>query len=101
MLKREDVLHVAKLSRLALAEKEVEKFSKQLAAVFDLFGKVDGADLKNIKETSQVTGLKNVLRADEIKKIKDLTDCTTEELLQNAPAHDEHNIVVPKVIEGK
>jgi len=99
MLKQEDVLHVAKLSRLALTEKEVEKFSKQLAAVFDLFGKIDEADLKDIKETSQVTGLKNVLRDDETKQYADLTQCTTEELLANAPQKEGTNIVVPRVIE--
>lgn len=99
MLKKEDVEHVAKLSRLKLSEAEIEKFTPQLSSVFEMFEKVDAEDLKNVEETSQVTGLENITREDEIKCLDDLTCCTTEELLSNAPQKQGSGIIVPRIIE--
>lgn len=101
MLKKEDVLHVAKLARLRLSDSEVDKFSKQLSAVFDSFEEIDKVELKGIPETSQVTGLKNISRVDEAKKIENLTDSSQGELFKNVPIHDGGKIIVPKVIDSK
>ena len=68
MLNKGDVLHIARLAHLDLSDTEVEKFSAQLSDVLELFSKIDGLDLKDEAETSQITGLENVFRADEIKK---------------------------------
>jgi len=46
-----------------------------------------------------VTGLENITREDEVKCLDDLTCCTTEELLANAPQKDGTGIIVPRVIE--
>jgi len=100
-LKKEDVEHVAKLSRLELSDAEIGKFTPQLSSVFEMFEKLDAEDLKDIEETSQVTGLENVTREDEIKCIDDLTCCTTEELLKNIPTKEGNSILVPKIIEDK
>ncbi len=100
-LKKEDVEHVAKLSRLELSDAEIEKFTPQLSSVFEMFEKLDAEDLKNVEETSQVTGLENVTREDEIKCLDDLTCCTSEELLKNVPVKEGSSILVPKVIEDK
>jgi len=100
MLTKEEVLHVAKLAKFDLSEAEVEKFRLQLSNVLDLFKKIDDVELKDIEETSQVTGLKNVLRNDEVVCKKDLTCCTTEELLKGTPIKDGNSIKVPKVIGG-
>jgi aspartyl-tRNA(Asn)/glutamyl-tRNA(Gln) amidotransferase subunit C len=109
MLKKEDVEHVAKLSRLKLTDAEIEKFTPQLSSVFEMFdqprlrrreaGKLDTEDLGSVEETSQVTGLENVAREDEIKQYPDQTKCTTEELLSNAPQKEGLGIIVPRVIE--
>lgn len=100
MLKKEEVLHIARLARLDLKEEEVEKFSTQLSAVLDLFKKIDEIDLTDKPETSQVTGLKNITRPDEITCKEGLTCCTSEELLSDAPSKDESSIKVPKIIGG-
>ena len=99
MLKKEDVLKVAKLSRLELSDAEIEKFTPQLSSVFEMFERLDAEDLKDVEETSQVTGLENIPREDEVKCLDDLTCCTTEELLANAPQKDGTGIIVPRVIE--
>ncbi len=99
MLKKEDVERVAKLSRLKLSDAEIVKFAPPLSYVFKMFGDLDTKNLDGVEETSQVTGLKNILRDDEAKQYTDLTQCTTEELLANTPQKEGTNIVVPRVIE--
>lgn len=98
MLTKEEVLQVAKLAHLDLNGEEVEKFRVQLSSILDLFKKVDDIDLKDIGETSQVSGLSSVFSEDEVGCKKDLTCCTTDELMSNVPIKDGSSIKVPKVI---
>ena len=101
MLSREEVLHIARLARLDLKEEEIGKFQNQLSDILDLFKKIDDVDLANVEETSQVTGLKNVLREDKVKCFENLTCCTSEELVENAPLREDTKILVPKVLGEK
>lgn len=64
---KKDVLHVAKLANLKLTEKQIEKFTPQLSSVINYVSKIQELDTKKIKETSQVTQLKNVFREDRIE----------------------------------
>jgi len=101
MLNKQEVLAVAKLADLELTDAEVEKFSTQLSDVLDMFKKIDDIDLKDVEETSQITGLGNISRNDEIKCEQDLTCCTADELLFNVPDRNGNLIIVPKILEGK
>lgn len=65
-LTRDDVLHVAKLAKLTLSEKEIERFRKQLSEVISYISQLSEVDTKGIDATSQTTGLENVKREDEI-----------------------------------
>jgi len=58
--------HVAKLANLPLKKDEKEKFEKQLSEILRYVEKLKEIDTKNIDTTSQVTGLENVTRKDEI-----------------------------------
>jgi len=62
-----DVPHVAKLANLRLNEKETIKFEKQLSEILNYVDKLKEVDTTNIETTSQVTGLENILRKDEVK----------------------------------
>ena len=62
---REDVLHVARLARLALTEEEIERFRAQLSAILDAVGKVQELDLEGVPPTSHPLDLVNVWRPDE------------------------------------
>lgn len=73
-LTREETRHIANLANLTLSEDEVRKFSGQLSEVLDYIEKLKEVETKNVEPTSQVTGLENVFREDEIKpplKIKE------------------------------
>lgn len=65
MIDRAQVLHVAKLARLALSEEEVERMSRELSAVLDHIEKISELDLDGVPPTSHVVDVVNALRADE------------------------------------
>ena len=66
MLTEDQVRHIAKLARIRLTDEEVKKFSKQLSGVLDYMDVLNEVDTKKVAETSQVTGLKNVMEEDVI-----------------------------------
>ncbi len=100
MLSKDDVLAVAKLSRLELTEPQIEKFGTQLSNVLELFDELKSVDTENTLETSQVTGLKNITREDAVFYDDDLRPSSTDELLKNVPVRRENNIIVPKIIDS-
>ena len=66
MLERDQVLHVARLARLALADEEVERMRLELSKVLDHIEKIaELDDLDGVAPTSHVVALENALRADE------------------------------------
>lgn len=73
-----DVPHIAKLANLPLNPEETKKFEKQLSETLDYVEKLNSIDTKNINLTSQIAGLENVTRGDEIKP-----SVTQEEALSN------------------
>ena len=78
-ISQEEVRHVAKLARLELSDKEVEKFAGQLSSVFEYMDVLSEADTEGVMETSQVTGLENVSDKDEVVASvsrEDLLACT-------------------------
>ncbi len=80
MLSDDQVKHVAKLARIKLTDEEVKKFGPQLSKVLDYMDILSEVDTKNVAETSQVTGLSNVMEKDEILTAQstreELLDCT-------------------------
>ena len=75
-LTTKDVLHVAKLAKIEITGKEVEKYAEQLSKVVDYFSKLSEVDTNNIEPTSQTTGLENVTR----------TDLVNQKLIKPGPA---------------
>jgi aspartyl-tRNA(Asn)/glutamyl-tRNA(Gln) amidotransferase subunit C len=65
-LTRVDVLKLAQLARLQLTDEEVEAFRGELNAVLDYVQQLDGVNVDGLEPTSQVTGLTNVMRDDEV-----------------------------------
>ncbi len=65
MIDREQVLHVARLSRLRLSEEEVDTLTGELSSVLDHVDKLAEVDIDGVEPTSHVVPLENVLRPDE------------------------------------
>ena len=67
-INKELIEHVAEIARLKLTGKEIEKFSKELKDIIDVFSKIDKVDTKNIETSLQPVELKNMLREDNEEK---------------------------------
>lgn len=68
MLSKEEVKHIAKLARLGLSDKEIEKFQKELSSILDYIEKLKKVDVSKIKATSHPLEIKNVMREDKGQK---------------------------------
>jgi aspartyl-tRNA(Asn)/glutamyl-tRNA(Gln) amidotransferase subunit C len=89
-ISRDDVLHVARLARLALTEEEVERFGEQLSAILEAVGKVAELDLADVAPTSHPLDLANVWAPDEPSP-----SLPREEALANAPEREDGFFRVP------
>lgn len=95
-LTQDDVAHVAKLAKLELTQKEVEKFQKQLSKVIDHISQLSEIDTVKVNPTSQTTGLTNVFRSDVVKSEECLTP---QEALSGTEKTHNGYFVVPAVLE--
>ncbi len=95
-LKKSDVKHVAKLAKLKLTSKEIDKFSKQLSRIISYVEELNEVDTSKTEPTSQTTGLENVSRED--KKIS--KDCfSQEEALSGTEKKHNNYFVVPRIFD--
>ena len=95
MINEDDVKHIARLARLGLGDKEIKKFSGQLASVFEYMQILNEVDTDGVEPTEQVTGLRSVMEPDEIFNGDDpdeLLKCTEMPL-------ERHQIRVKPVFE--
>jgi aspartyl-tRNA(Asn)/glutamyl-tRNA(Gln) amidotransferase subunit C len=79
-IERDDVLHVARLARLDLREDEIERLTRELAAILDAVGKVGELDLSDVPPTSHPLDVVNVWGEDQPEPSLSLDDA-----LANAP----------------
>jgi aspartyl-tRNA(Asn)/glutamyl-tRNA(Gln) amidotransferase subunit C len=90
VIDREEVLTVARLARLQLADQEVEPMARELSAVLDHIAKIGELDLSDVPPTSHVVEISGALRADEPRP------CLPREVvLSQAPAADDEGFLVP------
>lgn len=101
-LSKSEVEHIAKLARIHLTEKEKQKYSKELSSILGYVEKLQKVNTDNVEETSQVTGLVNVYREDNVTdkwKVDKDTKENREKLLSNAPAKKGEYVKVRQVLE--
>ena len=93
-LSRDAVLKLAQLSRLKLTDNEIERFRVELSSILDYVEMLDKVDVRGLEPTYQVTGLKNVMRSDEVKNYQAKPD----DLLKSAPAVEKNQYKVRRVL---
>ena len=93
-LTRDDVLRLAALSRLKLSEEEIERFRGELSEILEYVEKLNAVKTSGLEPTYQVTGLKNIMRDDEVRDY----GYTSGELLKNAPALQNKQFKVKRVL---
>ena len=93
-LSEKEVEHIAKLSRLNLTSKEIEKFASQISSILEYVEQLGKVDTKNIQPIGNITGLFNVSREDEVGE-----SYSQEEMLKNAPDKKDGYLKVKAILE--
>ena len=94
-LSLEEVTHIAKLSKLELSDEEKERYREQLSSVLTYVEQLQEVPTDDIEPTSNVTGLSNVFRDDQVLQ----SGIEYSEIAKNAPEFKNGNFVVPGVFE--
>ena len=89
-ISRDEVLHVARLARLALTDEEVERLGGQLSAILEAVGKVSELDLEGVEPTAHPLDLVNVWAEDEPRP-----SLPVDEALANVPDREAGFFRVP------
>lgn len=96
-LTKDEVLKLAKLSRLRLSENDITKFQTEISDILDYVTKLDDVDVTGLKPTYQVTGLTsehaNATREDQV-----LDQVIQAELFKNVPMVEDGHIKVKRMI---
>ena len=88
------VRRVAHLARIAVAEGEVESLRGELNAILAFVEQLGEVDIEGIEPMTSVTPMTMNMRQDQV------TDGgIADAIIANAPAHEHHFFLVPKVVE--
>lgn len=91
---KEQVEHIAHLSRLEIKEEEVEVYAGQLEKIVTLVENLSSVDTTDVEPTYHVLDLVNVFREDVAKEGLD-----KEEVLKNAYEKEAGQFKVPTILE--
>ena len=93
-ISREEVAHLARLSRLAVTEEELDQFAGQLDVILQSVARVGEVAADDIPPTSHSVPLTNVYRDDVV------TPCLTQdEALSGAPDAADGRFRVPRILD--
>ncbi|HEY2141621.1 MAG TPA: Asp-tRNA(Asn)/Glu-tRNA(Gln) amidotransferase subunit GatC [Solirubrobacteraceae bacterium] len=90
VIDRDEVLHVARLARLALHEDELEPMARELSAVLDHVAKIGELDLNDVPPSIHVVEVSGGLREDQPR-----ASLPREVALAQAPAVGGEGFLVP------
>lgn len=95
-LSRSDVLKLARLARIDLADDEVSEFEAEFNEILQYVEQLQAVDVEGLEPTTQVTGLTDVWREDEIDP--DNYGYNPKDLLKNVPAVEDDHIKVRRMV---
>ncbi len=93
-LTREEVLHIARLARIALTDEEIDKYSGQLSKLLEHFRVLQEVNTDNVPPTAQSIDLRSVMRDDVVQP-----SLPVEDVLANAPHREGDYFRVKPVLE--
>lgn len=73
MISKDEVKHIASLARIGLAEKEIDKFSKDLSSILDWIKQLEEVDISRTEAMAHITGLENVTREDKADDFENIS----------------------------
>lgn len=90
---REDVRHLADLSRIELDDAELDHLAPQLNVILTSVASIQGVAGDDVPPTSHPMPLTNVFREDVV-----VPGLTAEEALSGAPEVEEQRFSVPRIL---
>jgi aspartyl-tRNA(Asn)/glutamyl-tRNA(Gln) amidotransferase subunit C len=94
---REEVAHLARLSRLELSETELDHFAGQLDAIVGAVARVGELPTDEVPPTSHALPMTNVFRAD-VPRPPYAPVLDRAEVLAQAPAAEDDRFRVPRIL---
>lgn len=91
---RAEVAHLARLSRLALSDEELDRMASQLDVILGAVDRVREVAAADIPPTSHSVPLTNVFRPDEVRP-----SLPREDVLVGAPAAEDGRFRVPRILD--
>jgi aspartyl-tRNA(Asn)/glutamyl-tRNA(Gln) amidotransferase subunit C len=99
-ISREDVLRVAELAHLELAEGEIEKYREQLDSIIEYIGKLNELNTAGVEPMAQVFAPQTDEEANSTLREDVVVPCdVAADILKQAPDAAAPYFRVPKVIE--
>jgi aspartyl-tRNA(Asn)/glutamyl-tRNA(Gln) amidotransferase subunit C len=93
-LNRQEVAHLARLSRLSLSDEELDQFAPQLDEILSWVARVGEATSVDIPPTTSSESRVNVFRPDVARPSLD-----RDEVLAQAPAAEDGRFRVPRILD--
>ena len=94
---REDVAHLARLSRLALEDHELDALAGQLDVILGAVAQIaEVTDAADVPPTSHAVPLVNVTRPDVV-----VPSLSVEAVLSGAPAAEDGRFRVPRILDDE
>lgn len=93
-ISREEVAHLARLSRLAVSEEELDRFAGQLDVILQAVARVGEVAAADIPPTSHSVPLTNVLREDVV-----VAGLDSAAALAGAPDAAQGRFRVPRILD--
>ena len=94
---REEVAHLARLSRLALDDAELDALASQLDVILGAVAQIrDVADAEGVRPTTHAVPLENVTRPDEVRP-----SLPRDAVLAGAPEAEDGRFRVPRILDDE
>lgn len=92
-ISRDEVAHLAMLSRLALSEDELQLFAEQIDEIVGAVSAVQKVDTEGVEPMSHPHSIATTMRDDVV-----VPTLTAEQALDQAPAVEDGRFMVPQIL---
>ena len=93
MINKDEILKLAKLSKLRFNNEEVEDISHKINDILNYMQEIEEVDVTNVEPLYSVLEPKDITREDEV-----LNTVKKQDFLDNAPDKDDNFVIVAKIV---
>lgn len=94
MISKEEIKHMAELSKIDFSEEELDNFTKELSNILEYVNQLQEIDIEGVEPTYDVSSKIQLLREDNIKE-----SLPREEVLKNTPEKQYGYFKLPRIMD--